>query len=88
MVMVDVSLGTSTLMMSLALCSNSLGEVSLGCTCGLGLFLGVLYFGITSGLCALESIIGTLEGGFGLSSDFGGCLHLGLAVCPFVRGAG
>ena len=88
MVMVAVGLGASTLMVSLALCCDGSCEACLGFTCGLGLVLGVLDLGITSGLCALEGVVGTLEGGCGLSSNFGGCLGLGLAVSPLGGCAG
>ena len=88
MVVVAVGLGASTLMVSLALCCDGGCEACLGLTCGLGLVLGVLDLGIASGLCAVEGVVGTLEGGCGLSSNFGGCLGLGLAVSPLGGCAG
>jgi len=74
-------------MESSSLGCDRLGEGSLGLTCGTGLVLGVLYLGITRGGCAVECIVGTLEGGIGLSSGFGGRPGLSFTMSTFASGA-
>ena len=87
-VVVNVGLDASTFMVRQALCCHCCHETSLGFTSGLGLGLGVLDFGVTSGCCALEGVIGALEGGSGLSSHLCGCLSLGLTVGHLLSCAG